>query len=318
MKKLLYLLALALFLLSGCNTKKPVKAKVLQKISLGVMPSMASFPFMIAQDKDIYDTLGVQIELIKFASDHERDEALRAGKIDGSVMDFADAALLQAKGTELKLVMNNEENFYLIMGKYAHINNPNQMKGKNIAITSHSAIEYIVDKGLEKVGINTEEVNKPEINNSQLCLEMLQSGQIDATVFTDPLATIAKHCGHQTLPLNKEMKATITGTAFTQKALVEKSEEIRLLIYGYNIGVNYLSTHSRADWSALLTEQLSVPEKLIKKVQLPDYQPASIPSRTEIKATIQWLKDAGRVPTTYFGEQLIDTTFIYKQTSQQK
>ena len=72
---------------------------------------------------------------------------------------------------------------------------------------------------------------------------MLENGQIDASLFPDPYATIAMSNGHKSLTSTSELNISVTGTVFSVKALKEKKKEIELLIKGYNLGVDYIQNH---------------------------------------------------------------------------
>lgn len=67
----------------------------LHPLSLGVMPTMDVFPFIVAQKSGIYDSLGLKVNLVQFDSPYDRDAAFLTGKIDGTITDYPSIALLQ-------------------------------------------------------------------------------------------------------------------------------------------------------------------------------------------------------------------------------
>lgn len=311
MKKYLFIFCVLMTLLSGCNTKKKQETQgALQELTLGAMSSMDYIPFVIAQKQGIYDSLGLKVNIVKFFSANDRDAAFQSGNIDGTVIDFTGAMIQQANGVDLSMIMKNDGFFYLIAGKNAKIDSISQLKNKNIAVSRNTVIEFATDKALEAAGIKGDEINKPEINKIPLRLEMLQNRQIDASIFPDPFATIARNNGNKSLITTKELGISVTGTMFTGKALKEKEAEIKTLIKGYNLAVKYIQTHPVEEWSAILTEDAGLPQSLIKEITLPDYQQASLPTEKDIKTTIQWLKNKRLIPAEYNGKELIDSTFV--------
>lgn len=311
MKNAISLLCFVVLLFLSCQptTKKQaiVKYTDLKPIKLGAMSSMDYLPFVIAEKLGIYDSLGLEVNIIKFFSANDRDAAFQSGNIDGTVIDYTGAALQQANGIPLSIVMKNDGYFHLITGKDRNILALEELKGKNIAVSRNTVIEYSTDQVLAKAGVATDEINKPEINKIPLRLEMLQNGQIDASIFPDPFATIAMQNGHHSLITTQDLGISVTGTIFTRKALQEKRKEIEVLIIGYNYAVDYIRETPQSQWAHILTQDAGVPEALTGKVVLPNYQQASLPSTKDITYTLNWLKSKNLIPENYQGEYLLDT-----------
>ena len=161
MKTLLYT-CLTLLLLTACKGKKEQHEIYtdLQPLKLGAMSSMDYLPFVIADRQGIYDSLGLDLTIVKFFSANDRDAAFQSGNIDGTVIDYTGAALQHANGIPLAIVMENDGYFHLISGRNSHISSIEQLKGKNIAVSRNTVIEYSTDQILANAGISPDEVNK--------------------------------------------------------------------------------------------------------------------------------------------------------------
>lgn len=307
---------LPLLLLACCTTKSNKResnaSKELQPLILGLMPSMDGLPFVIAQKQGFYDSLGIEVNFIKYYSPIERDAAFQSGSIDGAITDYSSAILLQAKGNRLGLVMQTNGYCQLIAGKESRIRKPEQLKEKNIAVSHATVIEYATDKILEQTGITSEQVNKPEINNIPLRLTMLENGQIDATFLPAPYACMAMSNGGHLLGSTRQMKITFNGLAFNEKALREKAEEIKRLITGYNLGVEYLRKHPISEWLPLIIEETGLSETQVGSLMLPVYHLAMRPDSCDIVNAIHWLQKKKALPESYSGKNLVDTTFAPK------
>jgi NitT/TauT family transport system substrate-binding protein len=308
--KFLPILCPVVIILSACtNPASSKKTSGLQPIHLGAMSSMDYLPFVVAEKQGIYESLGLEVDIVKFFSANDRDAAFQAGNVDGTVIDYTGAALQQAGGIGLGIVMKNDGYFCLIAGKESGIERIEQLKNKNIAVSRNTVIEYATDQILAEAGIALEEVNKPEINKIPIRLEMLQNGQIDASVLPDPFASIAVNNGHILVVTTRELGISVTGTVFSTKALKEKNEEIKLLVKGYNQAVEYIYKHPRADWFRILIEDAGVPENLAEKITLPQFTWAALPSSEDIKRTVDWLTAKKLVPGTYAGDTLVVAGF---------
>ena len=315
MRRSVFLICILSFLLYSCQSKKGeitfLPTAELQPLSLGMMPTLEGLPFYIAEKQGIYDSLGLDLTFIHFNSSNDRDAAFQKGKMDGMITDYPSAAFIQAHHrSNLSFVMKNNGYFCFIASKESKINRPQQLKLKNIAVSRNTIVEYATDQLLKKSAILLSEVNSPEIAQIPLRLQMLQYGQIDASFLPDPFASIAMNSGHRSIISTQELGINLTGTAFSAKALEEKKEEIKLLIQGYNLGIEYIRTHPQKEWKQQLME-LGVPENLTGLIALPSYQPATLPSEADVKEAISWLKAHQRISSSYTGDQLIDTTCIH-------
>jgi NitT/TauT family transport system substrate-binding protein len=301
-----------LLLLSACADKKEghTLSSELQPLTFGLMPSFDGLPHLIAARYGVYDSLDIKVNFITYASATDRDAAFLSGKLDGMLTDYPCAALLQTKGARLRLVMENDGCLSLITSKKYDVRNPEDLKGKNIAISCNTLIEYATDEVMKQARLTPGEANKPEINNIFLRLMMLENGQITASFLPGPATAIAVNDGHTVLLNTIQMGIHSAGTAFTEETIKEKNEEIRRFITGYNLGVKYLQTYPRDKWGEILTQEFGLPETVAAQVDLPDYRPAMCPSSHDIKKAIAWLKNKGAIPGNYQGENLVDTTFI--------
>ncbi|KAA6341132.1 NitT/TauT family transport system substrate-binding protein [termite gut metagenome] len=304
--KFFSVLCSAVIILSACtNPTSSKKNSELPSIRLGAMSSMDYLPFVVAKKQGIYESLGLEVDIVKFFSANDRDAAFQAGNVDGTVIDYTGAALQQAGGIGLGIVMKNDGYFCFIAGKESGIERIEQLKNTNIAVSRNTVIEYATDYLLAQAGIALDEVNKPEINKIPIRLEMLQNGQIDASVLPDPFASIAVNNGHILVVTTRELGISVTGTIFSTKALKEKNEEIKLLVKGYNQAVEYIHKHPRADWIHILIEDVGVPESLAEKITLPSFTFATLPPSEDIKRTVDWLAAKKLVPDTYTGDTLV-------------
>lgn len=314
MKKLILVFCILLSFFSSCQRKKGESSFLppseLQPLTLGVMPTLEGLPYYIAQKQGIYDSLGLKLTIFPFYSANDRDAAFQTHQVDGIITDYSSAVILQANHhTNLKLIQKNDSYFCFIVSKESNINQLKQLKEKNIAVSRNTIIEYATDLLLDKAGIKSSEINKPELGQIPLRLQMLDFNQLDASFLPDPAASIAMDNGHRSLISTRELDIDFTVTAFSQKALNEKRREIELLITGYNLGIDYIKTHPQKEWEQVLVE-IGVPENLTGLIALPAYKKATRPSPESIEKAVNWLKTNHRIPKSYVENNLIDTTYI--------
>ncbi|MBR8703255.1 ABC transporter substrate-binding protein [Porphyromonas levii] len=297
MKKVLFV-TLAL-LLAACGGEEK-KSEVLK---VGAMSSLDYIPYVLAEELGYTDSLGVDLEIVKFFSANDRDAAFRSGQVDGTVTDYTGAAIQHAAGLPLALVVKHDG--YFEMMAQPSLASMAELKGKKVSVSRNTVIEYATDKMLEVAGLSPEEVEKPEVNKIPLRMEMMVGGEVDASVFPDPFITISKAKGFVSLSSTRDLGISVTGTIFSQKALTEKGEAIKALMTAYNLAVDYINSHPREEWQEILIEDAGIPAELVSQVVLPTYRHAEQPSQKEIKETIEWLKARALVPVEYEGEGLV-------------
>jgi len=312
MKKNIFVITIifAAIILTSCKGEKKVINNKLQEITLGIMPSMDYIPFAVAQKQGIYDSLGLKVNFVRYLSSNDRDDAFKSGKLDGTIIDLTRAIIMQANGMGLKIIMNNDGILYLIAGKDSGIKKLSDLRKMNIGISENTVTDFSADMVLESVNILAVNVNKPNISKMPVRLDMLQNGQIDASFFPDPYAAVAISNGHKSLISTKDLGISATITAFTEKSIKEKREEIKALVQGYNLGVKFIKTHPRKEWSRILSEDTELPGSIIGKIPSPNYQEAKLPKAKDIMASIVWLKIKQLIPENYNEKNLIDSTFI--------
>ena len=315
MKRAALIFCILLFFLYSCQRKKGesvfIPSTELQPLTLGMLPTLDGLPFHIAKAQGIYDSLGLDLTILSFNSAYDRDAAFQFKSLDGMITDYPSAVTLQAvHHTDLGIILKHDGYFCFIVSKESGINQLQELKEKNIAVSHNTIIEYATGQLLNKAGISQAEVNKPEIAQLPLRLQMRQYDQLDASFLPDPAASIAMNARHRSLISTQELGIDFTVTAFSREAINEKRREIELLITGYNLGIDYIKMHPQKEWKQVLIE-IGVPENLTGLIALPVYRKAERPSADALDKAVTWLKTNNRIPQTYSGyKSLIDTTFI--------
>ena len=253
MKRAALIFCILLFFLYSCQRKKGesvfLPSTELQPLTLGMLPTLDGLPFHIAKAQGIYDSLGLDLTILSFKSAYDRDAAFQSKSLDGMITDYLSAVTQQAiHHTDLGIILKNDGYFCFIVSKESGINQLQELKEKNIAVSRNTIIEYATGQLLNKAGISQAEVNKPEITQLPLRLQMLQYDQIDASFLPDPAASIAMNARHRSLISTQELGIDFTVTAFSREAINEKRREIELLITGYNLGIDYIKMHPQKEW----------------------------------------------------------------------
>lgn len=290
MKYIIFSILSISLLLSSCSGKKQESNEV-STLSVGVMPSMDYLPLAVAQREGYFAKHGVDVKIQKFVSANERDMAFQSGVVDGGVTDYTSAALLSSGGFDMKLTSKCQAPFYIVSSSQSGVSDLSELKGKKIAVSQNTVIDFCVDMALASVDLKPADVEKVEINKIPARFEMLRNNKIDATGLPNPFALIAAGDGCRLLVSMDSLNYTVTGIVFAQKAIDSKSEAIQKMYAAYNDAVAYLNTHTVADIKDILVKDLQFPEPVAEKVSLPKYTTAQPVTATDkdILEVISWL-----------------------------
>ncbi|ADL08101.1 ABC transporter substrate-binding protein [Thermosediminibacter oceani] len=317
-KKIAVIFALLslIFLLSACSdnsvqeSKEETESKEGSPLVIGVLPDVDSIPLIIAEAQGYFQEQGVEVRLEHFKSAMERDSALQSGKIDGAVSDILAAAFANDGGFNVKITSLTNGTYKLLTGKEKNINEVAKIKGRDIALSKNTIIEYATDKILEKYGIDPSDVNKVVVPQIPARLEMLQNGKIDAATLPDPLATLAIKNGAKVIESTDKLGINPGVLLFTPEALERKEDEIKAFYKAYNKAVEYLKQNEKSAYIDVVIEKAGFPEEVKDTIVLPEYTKAELPSKEDFDGVMDWLVKKGLIKKAYSFDELVDGRFI--------
>ena len=293
------------FGISGCSS-----AKVAQSLSIGVLPDVDSIPVIIAQQKGYFEKEGLDIKIEKFKSAPDRDSALQAGNIDGAISDILAAAFASDGGFEVKITSMTNGSYKLLAGKHMGEASVFDLKGKSMAISKNTIIEYSTDKMLAENSMKPDDVNKTVIPQIPVRLEMLNNGKIDAATLPEPLASLAVKSGAKILNSTDKLGINPGVLLFTKKSVQSKTAEINAFYKAYNRAVEYLQKEELSSYIDILVKEAGFPEDVKDVLTLPSYTKAALPSQKDFDDVIEWLKGKDLIENSFKYTELVDVSFV--------
>ncbi|MCG0276039.1 MAG: MetQ/NlpA family ABC transporter substrate-binding protein [Thermosediminibacteraceae bacterium] len=200
--------------------------------------------------------------------------------------------------------------YKLLIGKEKDINDITMIKGKDIALSKNTIIEYATDKILEKYGIDPNEVNKVVVPQIPARLEMLQNGKVDAATLPDPLASVAIKNGAKVIESTDRLGINPGVLLFTPEAIEQKENEIRAFYKAYNKAVEYIKNNEKSAYIDIVIEKAGFPEDVRDIINLPEYTEAQLPSKEDFDGVMDWLVKKGLIKKVYSYDELVDSRFI--------
>jgi NitT/TauT family transport system substrate-binding protein len=294
----------------ACSSDRNDTSGSLETISIGVLPDVDSIPLIIADKNGYFKEEGVEVDIQHFKSAPDRDSALQSGNIDGAVSDILAAAFANDGGFKVKITSLTNGTYKLLVNKDKGIKDIQALKGKSIAISTNTIIEYATDKMLEEGGLKPEDVHKVAIPQIPTRLEMLQNGKIDAATLPDPLASVAVKDGAALLNSTDKMGINPGVLLFTQDAIDKKSASIKAMYGAYDKAVEYLKKEPVSSYADVLINDVGFPEGIEDSISLPAYTQVTLPSQKDFDDVIKWLTDKKLIKNSYEFEQLVDGRFV--------
>ena len=283
-------LSLVFLFTAGCGSESQPKDTKLSKITIGLMPDTDSIPFIIAAERGYFAQEGIEVELVSFKSAMERDAALQSGNLDGAVSDLLAVIFARSGGFALHATSYTDGNYNLVAGGNAGISTAADLRGKEIAISRNTIIEYITDEILKINGLDEQDVSKVVIPQIPVRLEMLQSGNLAAAVLPEPMARGAAASGNRYVTGSAELGLNPGVIVFADAAIQEKAESIRAMYRAYNKSVDYLNHAPRAEYIDLVMDKSGFPAPARDALELKPYRTAGLPAEKDVEEAVHWVK----------------------------
>ena len=283
-------LSLVFLFTAGCGSESQPKDTKLSKITIGLMPDTDSIPFIIAAERGYFAQEGIEVELVSFKSAMERDAALQSGNLDGAVSDLLAVIFARSGGFALHATSYTDGNYNLVAGGNAGISTAADLRGKEIAISRNTIIEYITDEILKINGLDEQDVSKVVIPQIPVRLEMLQSGNLAAAVLPEPMASVAAASGNRYVTGSAELGLNPGVIVFADAAIQEKAESIRAMYRAYNKSVDYLNHAPRAEYIDLVMDKSGFPAPARDALELKPYRTAGLPAEQDVEEAVHWVK----------------------------
>jgi NitT/TauT family transport system substrate-binding protein len=129
-------------------------------LRIGMMSSSDVIPYVLINKNGLADKYNLDLKLEVFTSAKDRDAALQAGELDGVLTDFIGVCMYQNAGLDVRITGITDGDYILMAGKNTGITDISQIKGKSIAISENTLIDYTLDYILSQNSMASTDVAK--------------------------------------------------------------------------------------------------------------------------------------------------------------
>jgi NitT/TauT family transport system substrate-binding protein len=272
----------------------PVISSAVEKLEFGILPVVDVLPLLVGKETGLFEREGIDLELISFQSALERDAALQSGRLDGYFGDILNTVLLIQSGEQLKIIATAFHThpqcrmFGIAIAPGSGITDMAGIQGKDVAISSATVIEYLLDRMLSARNMPPGDVSKQEIKKIPIRLQMLLSGQVTAALLPEPLLTLAETRGSKVIMDDRNLNTALTVLAVNLKNRTAVTALIPGFLRAYHTAVNRINANP-SEFKEILITKTQFPQDVKDKYPVPVFPAGGLPAEADVLAVQDWL-----------------------------
>jgi NitT/TauT family transport system substrate-binding protein len=268
-------------------------------LRIGLMPAMNSAPLIVADRGGFFAREGVAVELELFTSQLNRETALQAARIDGTISDLINAVQAWARGFPVRVASASQGVFSLLAAPSTGPASLAAWKAAGRKVTTglleNSTVYYVAERALERAGADPATIELVPVPQVPARLELLVAGKVEAAVLPEPLATLAVRQGARRLADSVADDAASGVILFREIVLSDRADDVRAFYRAYDRAVAEINGHPEA-WRAVVIEACQFPKGLETGLAFPRFLPAYLPGEADVRDVAAWMIDHGLIP----------------------
>lgn len=298
LKKSIFLTAI--IFVSGCSGIGLMNQQEDAALSIGLMPAVDSAPILLAQENGYFEELGLELEATIYTNANERQSALQAGELDGTMTDLIAYVNNQHNGFDTKIVTSTDGSFAFLAGSDFEPEGEKQVGTMEVSVANYLTDHYVATEY---------DIEKVFIAEIPARLEMLNTGQLDIAFIPEPVASLGQLSGlDKLISITDDDGFMPEAMVFTPEAISEKSQAINLFIEGYNKAVEEIENDDSSARDVLIKEIELNPE-IKDTIDFPQFHQARVPTEEYLNKIIDWVAQAQETEIDLKYEDMIDGTF---------
>lgn len=262
-------------------------------LRFGVMSSIDVVPLIIAQEQGYFEEEGVSVDLQVFAAAKDRDAALQAGELDGVLADEVAISIYQNSDINMQITGTTNGSWTLVASPESGITSLADLKGKSMAISENTMIDYLSDYLAISNGMTTEDIEKVAIPPMPARLEALQNNQVNAAILPTPFNDTAIANGGVEIAKIYNEDIMISTTAFLQEIIDQNPEAIQGFYKAYNKAIDYINNTDISEFEDVIISAANYSDEMRGNIVLPEYVHNYLPKEENVQQVLDWSKDKG-------------------------
>ncbi len=299
LKSSLLLTIIMSILFSACSPQKTGTEDHIFNIKIAVLPILDTLPIYVADEEGLFQKHNINVEFIPAGSAPKRDELINSGQVDGMINEVVSTIFYNRDETQVQIVRYariatpDSPIFRILTSNKSGITNISQLKGVPIGVSKGTVIEYLTDRILQAEGFTQNEIEVISIPDIGQRMALLASGQVDAAMLPDPLASLVLDQGANLL-IEDSSHPEYSHSVYTfRKQFIDQNPEaIKGFLAAIEEAIEKINVNPQ-QFSDTLIERELVPEPLAEKYEVPSFVTAGIPSLTQWDDVVEWIRSKG-------------------------
>jgi NitT/TauT family transport system substrate-binding protein len=304
MKKVCLALLIAVSLLAGlvgCAPQAAAPTPTASPVTLKIvaLPILDALPIFVAQQEGLFAKYNLNVEFIPAGSAPERDQLIASAQADGMINEVLSAMFFNKEAVRVQVVRyaraasSGAALFTLLASKDSGVSVPADLKGKTIGISEGTIIAYVTERILAAEGVPPAEVKLVSVPKIDARLALLKSGELNAAVLPEPLASVAALDGAKPILADTtHPEYSFSTFTFRKEVLDANPEAVRSFLKGIEDAVDLINADP-GKWKQTLVDQKILPKPLVDTFQVPQFVKAGVPSEAQYADALAWAKEKG-------------------------
>lgn len=261
-------------------------------LCIGVLPTVECLPFYIAEQEGYFNDIPDGVKLHTYESAMDADTAFFFSHDDIIVTDMVKASVWRSRGDSIGVVFQNDLHLFLVTSSTSRLKHTKSVKEKIVAITRNSSLDYLTDKILESVGMISEDLNKPQINNIPLRAAMLNQNQYDGALLPEPYASFCTSFGANRINGSDSLNCSeyILAVVANDSVMKHRKKDIDAMVKAYNKAVDFINQKKIKSRSRLIKYIPQAPSLPDTVFCVPQFRHAQQPTDTLNPQIAQWMR----------------------------
>jgi NitT/TauT family transport system substrate-binding protein len=285
--------------LQACAAQPPEGSDDPTIIKIAVLPILDTLPMYVAEESGLFARHNVEVEFVPAGSAPKRDELINSGQVDGMINEVVSTIFYNRESTRVQIVRYartatpDSAIFRILSSGQSGITNASQLKSVAIGVSKGTVIEYLTDRLLQAEGFAPGEIQVIAIPDIGQRMALLGSGELEAAMLPDPLATLVMQQG-AVMVIEDSSHPEYSHSVYTfRKEFIDQNPEA---VRGFLAAIEEAVERINADpgnYSVLLVERELVPAPLVGKFPVPKFVTAGVPTQDQWDNVVEWINEKG-------------------------
>jgi len=285
------------------NTEKPSG----EELTIGILPAESAIPIILAKENGYFAKEGINVSIKSFSAPTDRNVAIQASELDGTIADVMTAAAFMENGIKMKITSDISEDFKILSSPNSGITEMKDLNGKNVSLVPNFILEYIMDDFAAKEDFTYNIVEIPSFSGRA---EALIADKVDGVVYTEPQASMLVSQGAHLLGSSADAGIKGGTILFSEEMVSSKSADIKAFYKAYNEAIDYMNNTKAEEYGDILTKY-QFPDAMSNYLSTKENFPyAGAVPKDSFDSIVQWTKAKGQIKKNYSYEELTDFTLL--------